>query len=775
MSHIITNVMLELTRIFQEADLVDTPAEQVQRIVDEISLVTGADVCSLYMEDQNKDLVLLASHGLVTNHPIVIPAGRGLVGMVVRSRHTLNIGDPASHPDYYYVPQSDEERFHSFCGVPLVRRGKVMGVLVVQSFRSERLGNEQEAFLSTLASHLALLVPQIAMQNINEPKINVRYEGISGAVGIAIGKARLSHAESLLDVAEQKHQNADQEIRQWHALRTATVNDLSHEKEDIEEELGEEISGIFEAYKMLLLDPALGDRVELEIDHGYALLGALKRAIYHFSELFRNIEDPYLSARHEDIERLGDKIYQVWLRDFNQQQQNKTAQNNIDSPVILVGAHISVSDIASLPTDKLAGIVCFDGAALSHIAVFANALGIPAVMGIGEIKNLLDGEQLIVDGNSAQLIRNPSQVVLAEFEALINSRQHFDKQLKVLRDLPAITKDGTRIQLLANSGLQADVQPGIANGADGIGLYRTEIPFMVRHSLPSEDEQVLVYQGVFHAYTGKPVYIRTLDIGGDKLLPYLPVTEEENPALGWRGIRFTLDNVQLLMTQLRAIVRAAEGRDDIHILLPMVSASSELDRCIELLIDACQQLTVEGYRVSRPRIGVMIEVPAAISLLPFWRNKLDFISIGSNDLSQYLLAIDRNNPLVGKLYDPLHPAVIHELKRIVTSANEYKLALSLCGEMASDPVAVLLLAGLGIRRLSMSSTRLPLIKWIIRSLTIADMECFVEQALKFDNAVEIRKLGLEYLATFGIDMNNLQDSLSKSLAATSATIGTVSK
>ena len=768
MSNTINNVMLELTRIFQEADLAETPAEQVQRIVDEISLVTGADVCSLYLEDKNKDLVLLASHGLVTNHPIVIPGGRGLVGMVVKSRHTLNIEDPAGHPDYYYVPQSDEERFHSFCGVPLVRRGKVMGVLVAQGYKAERLSNEQEAFLSTLASHLAVLVSEITLENVSESKINLRYEGISGAAGIAIGKAKLSRAESLLDVSEQKHQDADRELQQWAALRAATVDDLSQERDDIQAELGEEISGIFEAYKMLLLDPALGDRVELEISHGYTLLAALKRSIYHFSDLFRNIEDPYLSARHEDIERLGDKLYQVWLRDFDSQKQHKAELNSINSPVVLVGAHISVSDIASLPTDKLVGIVCFDGAALSHIAVFANALGIPAVMGVGEIKNLVDGDSLIVDGNIAQLIRNPSLVVLSEYEVIINSRQHFDKQLKVLRDLPAITRDGSHIQLLANSGLQADVKPGIANGADGIGLYRTEIPFMVRDSLPSEDEQVLVYQGVFHAYAGKPVYIRTLDIGGDKLLPYLPVTEEENPALGWRGIRFTLDNVQLLMTQLRAIVRAAEGRDNIHILLPMVSATSELDRCIELLGDACQQLAEEGYSILRPKIGVMIEVPAAISLLPFWRDKLDFISIGSNDLSQYLLAVDRNNPLVGKLYDPLHPAVIHELKRIVSSAREYKLALSLCGEMASDPVAVLLLVGLGINRLSMSSTRLPLIKWIIRSMSLADMEAFVERALQFDNAVEIRKLGLEYLASFGIDLLNLQDSLTHSLAQVSS-------
>ena len=255
---------------------------------------------------------------------------------------------------------------------------------------------------------------------------------------------------------------------------------------------------------------------------------------------------------------------------------------------------------------------------------------------------------------------------------------------------------------------------------------------------PRKRTKWLYIREVIESYKNKPVYIRTLDIGADKPLPYLPIVEEDNPALGWRGIRFTLDNLQLLITQFRAVMVAAAGRDDVHLLLPMVGSTGELNQAIELLDESLKQLLAEGKSVCRPRLGIMVEVPSSISLLPLWRNRLDFISIGSNDLSQYLLAIDRNNPLVGKLYDPLHPAIIHEILRIVRCAQDCQLPVSLCGEMASDPIAVLLLIGMGIRQLSMSSSKLPLIKWLLRATSVSDAEAFLTQALTMDNAQDIR-------------------------------------
>ena len=328
--------------------------------------------------------------------------------------------------------------------------------------------------------------------------------------------------------------------------------------------------------------------------------------------------------------------------------------------------------------------------------------------------------------------------------------QSFTHELDKLRDLPARTQDAVKIRLLTNTGLLADIKPGLKNGAEGVGLYRTEIPFMVRQSFPSEEEQIEVYRDVFAAYQGKPVYVRTLDIGGDKQLPYYPITNEENPALGWRGIRFSLDNIQLLMTQVRAIIRSAEGRESLHILLPMISCTQELNQFLSLLDDACKQLYDEGLNIVKPRVGVMVEVPAVTSQLQYWKHKIDFVSIGSNDLSQYLLAVDRNNPRVAKRFDHVHPAVLHEIYRIVNTARECGLPLNLCGEMASDPVAVLLLLGMGVRSLSMSSSKLPRIKWLIRSVSIMQAEDFLKQALEQDNVESIRSLGAKTLKALGL-------------------------
>ena len=747
-------IMLELTRITQQAALAETAAEQVQYVVDAISEVIDVDVCSLYLHNVEKEMVLLASHGLASHQPVVNPAGMGLVGLVALSRHTINITEPAERPEYYHASQTDEEQFHSFCGVPIVMRGQVIGVLVVQSRLPVILGSEQEAFLTTLAAHLALLVPTSPVQLVQRSQKNLRYAGISGAPGIAIGTITLIQSKRLADLPDTSAQDPLHELTQWQILKGEVVEAIQREREVVEKTLGESLAAIVDAYQMLLADPAFVDKVEGEIKAGRSFLTAIKHTVHYFSELFRGMDDPYFRARHEDIDHLGDKFYQVWLG-----QNTEQIPINSDEAMVLMGSQISVSDIVSLPADKLAAIVCFAGAALSHIAVFANALGIPAVMGVGELESVMEGEQVIVDGNIGQVVRNPSAIVMTEYQSLLNNRRDLDKQLQELSDLPAITSDGVRIELMANSGLQADVMPGIRNGADGIGLYRTEIPFMIRDSLPSEDEQVDVYRQVFQAYAGKPVYIRTLDVGGDKPLPYLPVIAEANPALGWRGIRFTLDNTQLMMTQLRAIIRAAEGKDNIHILLPMISAVTELDECVELLDDACQQLSAEGETVVRPKLGVMVEVPALISLLPFLSDKLDFISIGSNDLSQYLLAIDRNNPLVARLYDPLHPAVIHELKRIVDVARKHHLPVCLCGEMASDPLAVMLLIGLGIRHLSLSSSRLPLIKWVVCSVSSKEAGSFAKQALQLDNAIAIRRLGISTFERLGIDLGNTQSHL----------------
>jgi len=729
------SVVHELARIVQTVAMADLPIDQVNLIVESISDSMAVDVCSLYLANEEREMVLLASHGLAAKavRRVKLPPGKGLVGAVAASRHPLNLANASTHPNYYYVPETQEERFHSFCGVPIVNSGKVIGVLVVQGREVRQLSDDEQGFLVTLAAHLALLLDSTPLINGDMVGFNERATGVKGAPGIGIGQIKLSDHGELYSVVDTACEDIPGALDDWHQLLSVVREQIDRERRSLGKEISGSVAGIFDAYKMLLEDPSFIAYVETGIRNGNWLPGALRQATQHYAEQFLAMDDPYLKARHEDVHHLGNKLFNAW-------RGIKPVDIPAETDIVLVGPQVSVSDIAMVPSEHLVGLVCFEGSGLSHTAVLANALGIPAVMGTGRIRRLVDNASIIVDGNNGQVTLNPSEMLLAEYQQLADERRSLMKQLEQLRELPSVTPDGTEITLYTNTGLLADISPGLLNGAQGVGLYRTEIPFMVHDSFPSEDEQVSVYRQVLSAYKGKPVYMRTLDVGGDKPLPYFPVYNEENPALGWRGVRFTLDNSQLLMTQVRAMLRAAGNQEGLQILLPMVSSTGELDDFTELLDDAIEQLKSEGEQVLRPKLGVMVEVPAAISQIPFWADKLDFISIGSNDLSQYLLALDRDNPRVSGRYDHVHPAVLMEIRRILELASAHHLPVSLCGEMAADPVAVVLLVGLGMRTLSMSAAKLPQVKWLIRSLPMEMAERLTARALMCPYPDQIRQL-----------------------------------
>ena len=738
------NAITRLTRIINEAAAAPNFAQQAQRIVDGISKSLAVDVCSLYRQDQAGDLVLVASHGLASAHPIRIPRGRGLVGRVISSAQVINIINPERHPEYFYIPDSDEFLFHSFCGVPLIQHTRVIGVLVVQRKQAQLMSTDDEAVLLSLASHLALVFSNLPVPGATAQQDT--FKGVSGAKGLAIGRAFLRQSESLATVHPQTSHDQPADRVAWAALQADTLKELAREREVIQKNLGDSMAAVLDAYQQFLLDPSFVGEVEAYLAAGSTLPWAIKQAVKHFSDLFLAIDDPYLQARHEDIEHLGDKLYQVWRRAQPRQEPKAgTGQQDARTPFVLCGDSIAVSDIANLPARQLMGIVCWGGAALSHVAVFANALGIPAVMGVGDLP-VDDGDLIIVDGDHGEVHVKPPGSVIREYRALIDERQAADRRADDLCHLPVHTVDGQAVTVMANTGLQADIQPGLDNGADGIGLYRTELPFMVNPHLPSEDEQVRIYRHVIEAYGDKPVCFRLLDIGGDKPLSYLPPVTEPNPALGLRGIRFLLDNELILKTQLRAILRASLGVGNVQLLVPMVTTTAEVLTVSRLLDKEVERLVAEGQPVRRPAFGVMVEVPGVVALLPLWRQRIDFISIGSNDLSQYLLAVDRNNPMVARTYDALHPGVLHEIHRIVTTAAQCHLPVSLCGELASDPVAVLLLLGMGVRRFSMSAARIPTIKWLVQQVATDELEQFLCQALALDEAAAIRKVGEQFLA-----------------------------
>lgn len=732
-----------LSTIIQKASYETSPKAQVQLIVDEICAAVSLDVCSLYRKDGDDNLELLASHGLDDSLPIFIPAGQGLVGRVLREGRSVNLIYPANERDYYHVAKSKEEAFLSFFGAPVIFQGQSIGVLVVQGRLPERLGSEMEGFLIALTAHLSLLVSSLPKDLLVAESEDKHCKGVSGSTGLASGKALVMSNDYLSQQIEEKSIDAAVDSQSWDALKEMVLTDLKEERGQVERELGNSMASILDAYELFLKDPILNQHMTDWIEKGYSLKWAIKQSVDALMAPFLTMDDPYLRARSEDIYHLGNRLLGVLK---GEQNQNIDADENI----ILVGDNISVSDIVGLPSNQILGIVSYQGAALSHAAVLANALGIPAVLGVGR-QTIANGDWLIVDGDHSEAIIRPSKVLRDEYRKLIKEQKALTEQLLKQVHGPCKTKDGTAIELMANAGLQADIKPGLKNGAEGIGLYRTEIPFMIHNGLPSEDEQVMVYKQVIDAYEGKPVYIRTLDIGSDKPLPYLPVIQELNPALGLRGIRFALDNYQLQLTQMRAILRAANGRDSVHITLPMVSTTAELDRARQLLLEAQAQLKSEGIERSLPKMGVMIEVPAAITLLPFWKDKIDFISIGSNDLSQYVLAVDRTSPLVSEYYDVLSPAVIHEIYRTHQIAKQFNLSVCLCGEMASNPIAILLLVAMGIRKLSMSSSKIPLAKWILQHFTLEELERLLEQVMNLDSAQAIKALGIETLTLAGLD------------------------
>jgi phosphotransferase system enzyme I (PtsI)/phosphotransferase system enzyme I (PtsP) len=741
------NPILILKSIFQRVAAETSSQKQMELIVSAVHDAMRVAVCSLYINYQD-ELVLVATQGLdpsAVGH-VRLQIGEGLVGATAKSRHPINVEDATTRPEYRYFPETHEELYHGFLSVPIIHLRRLVGVLVVEEEQARKFTGDDEAFLITVASQLAMIIAQLDWDALR-PDLDLmrmyRVTGIKGAPGIGIGEVRIVEDAGLKKIPDRKITNIEAELAAFRTALDLTQEQLAATESAMTSTLPHDIAAIFSVYRMLLEGGDLANDIEEHIKSGNWAPGAIRHVINKFVNVFEDMDDPYLKARSEDIRSLGNKLY-------TNLHLKQAQPSEISADLVLAGELISITEFAKYRPEQLAGIICYGGSSLSHTAVLANALGIPAVMGTGEIKGLSDGTAAIVDGHQAQIILNPADAVVQEFAALREQDRSLNDLLEHLRDEPAMTQDQVHIHLYTNTGLLADISPGLARGAEGVGLYRSEIPFMVHENFPTEDEQYDNYRHILSSYHGKPVYIRTLDIGGDKPLPYFPF-EEENPALGWRGIRFTLDNSSIFMSQIRAMLRAAEGYNNLNILLPMVSRVDEIDSFIQLLDDAMDQLKTEGRDILRPRVGIMLEVPGSISLLPFYAKRIDFISIGSNDLSQYLLAVDRNNPRVSPMYDHLHPSVLHEVNRIVIDAQRFGLEVSLCGQMASDPMAVVFLIGMGIRTLSVSAFNLPKIKWLIRSISYKKAQELLGEAMLMENEQMIRARVTQYLHAVGLD------------------------
>ncbi len=488
---------------------------------------------------------------------------------------------------------------------------------------------------------------------------------------------------------------------------------------------------LFDVYQRILDSADLGEEVVQFIRAGNWAPGALRETIAIHTRRMETLESEYMRERADDIKSLAQRVL-AYL------QKNERAAPKYSQKSILIGDMLTPADLAEVPEGCLAGVICARGSGNSHVAILARAMKVPTVMGVGEapIYDLQD-EDIILDGYYGQVYVSPSQTLRVEFDRLLEEEKKLDAALDEIRDLPAVTQDDHQINLMVNTGLGADVSFALASGAEGVGLYRTEIPFMMRDRFPSTEEQRIIYRQLLASFAPKPVILRTLDVGGDKPLPYFPI-EEDNPFLGWRGIRITLDHPEIFLSQIRAMLRASEGLNNMRIMLPMVTDVAEVDEAMRLMRKAFTEVRDEGYEIEMPQIGVMIEVPSAAYQARALAKRVDFLSVGSNDLTQYLLAVDRNNSRVAGLYDSLHPAVLRSLIQIVEGGHQEGKHVSICGELAGDPAAVMLLLAMGFDSLSMNASSVGRVKWIVRHVTKKKAAVLLQEVLGMESAVMIR-------------------------------------
>ncbi len=723
--------MLNAPRIIQEISSAENLSAALDVLVERVAEFTHADGCSIFLIDkEHGEFVLLATAGLNKKmiNKLRLKLGEGLVGLIAERVESVNLADTLEHPKFCHYPELSKERYRAFLGIPIIRQGELLGVLVAQKLEPVSFSKDEEATLITL---LARLVDIIEFTKALAPELNV-VNGISCVPGVGIGRTvavyPLADWES---VADKIPDDVEQELNAFKAALKATRKEIVNLAKSLSPKVAQEEGALFDAYLQILDSSSLKRAVNKEIRYGNWAPGALKKVINRRVLQFKAMEDEYLRERYLDIMDLGQRI-------LANLQAKETKSISYPKRTILVGEKITPAAIAEIPEEKLAGIISLQGSASSHMAILARALSIPTVMGISDFPLAkLENKEVIIDGYYGQIYIAPGKEIRQEFKALAMQEQELNAELSSLRGLPAETLDGYVVSLLVNTGLPIDIGHSLRVGAEGVGLYRSEVPFMLRDRFPTEEEQCVLYRQLLKVFAPRPVVMRTLDVGGDKSLSYFPV-QEENPFLGWRGIRITLDHPEIFLIQIRAMLRASLDLNNLHIMLPMISNINEVEAAMILIKQAYAEVIQEGLEINMPKVGVMIEVPSAVYQAQNLAARVDFLSVGTNDLIQYMLAVDRNNSRVARLYDGLHPAILKALQQVAAAAHRERKKVSICGEIAGDPAAVILLLAMGFDSLSMSASQLLRIKWLIRKFTMGKAKALLEEIKNMDDAVDIR-------------------------------------
>jgi phosphotransferase system enzyme I (PtsP) len=752
--------------------------ETLGNVTDLVAKRLDADVCSVYLTSADRSaLTLSATVGLdeASVGVVKLAMGEGLVGHVGARGEAEAFAEAQKHPAYKYFPETKEEQFASLAAAPLKVRGLsgegfTIGVLVVQTREARQFSDADVELLETCAQLIAPVVMNAQLLSVvaggeerrsrliaalggaasapeetRRAERNAVLKGIATSRGIAIGPVFfLGDAIDLESVDYAPSRDAAQEKRDLDGALAEARRELQALREDVTQRFGPDFAAVFHTHIQILEDKGFVQKLDRELARTGNALESLKRVLAEYARMFGALDDPYFRERGVDIQDVGQRVAARLLGVRHHDQQ-------LMDGAIVVASQLLPAHFATLDVEKVAAVVSEHGGPTSHGAIFARALEIPAVTGVaGILEAARAGELAVVDGEAGRVILSPDEDLRSAYSKARQRAMVAVEHLDALSERPAETRDGLRVRLTANAGLLSDLRLVERHGAEGIGLFRTELLALVHKGFPTEEEQEKLYEQVAAAMKPRPVTIRTLDLGGDKAIPQLETETEANPQLGWRSIRLSLSHLDAFKAQLRAILRAS-AHGNVRMLIPMVSAIEELRRVRELVEETKRELAAAevAFDASMP-VGVMIEVPSAAVIADALARECDFFSIGTNDLTQYTLAVDRGNERVAHLYDPLHPAVLSLIDRSVRAASKAGIAISVCGEMASNPLAVPILVGLGLGELSGVASAVPLVKEIVRALDSATAADDARRALDAASVSEVRAISAARLAQSGL-------------------------
>jgi phosphotransferase system, enzyme I, PtsP len=719
-----------LTGLHEIMAVKNNAQSKLNNVVQIISEALSSEVCSVYLLREGT-LELFATLGLNQEavHVTRLGLGEGLVGTIAENVETLNLDEAASHPNFRYMPETGEERFHSFAGVPIVRAERAVGVLCVQHVDPRKYEEVEIEALQTVAMVLselianADLVDDATVSEINHGTIILN--GLPLAKGMAAGAAIFHQPNIRIEhtVAEDIEAERHRVYSAFDKMREQIDRMMSQADFGSGSEQGE----VLATYKMFAYDEGWSRRINEAIDSGLTAEAAIERVQQRTRMRMRQIDDPLLADRMHDLEDLANRLLRIVSG-----QMSTAAQLGLKQDSILIARNLGPAELLEYDKRRLRGVILEEGSLTAHVIIVARAMGIPVlgrVSGVG--RKVKEGDMLLLNAEEKSVIVRPNDAALEAFQSQLSDQQKKKARYASLRDEAPVTKDGQRIDLLINAGLRDDAAAIALSGADGIGLFRTEFQFLISAALPGRERQQRFYRDVLDAAGDKPVTFRTIDVGGDKALPYLRANQinEENPALGWRAVRLSLENQGLMKAQARALLEASAGRT-LNVMFPMISEPWEFDASKAVFLGQIAYLSGRRKQLpTRIRYGAMLEVPALADALDILLPKIDFLSIGTNDLTQFLFAADRADPRLAERYDWLSPAILRFIRRVVLANEGHNVDISVCGEMGGRVLEAIALIGIGITRLSITPAGIGPIKAMVRSLDGAAAKTKVESML----------------------------------------------